>query len=60
MTIGEGDELKYKFTRQLYRVKIIKNGTFVLESKDTLDRVWIGGGDLDLFFEMTEKEERQN
>jgi len=60
MTIGEGDELKYKFTGQLYRVKIIKNETFVLESEDTLDRMWIGGGDLDLFFEMTEKEERQN
>jgi hypothetical protein len=60
MTIGEGDELKYKFTGQLYRVKIIKNGTFVLESEDTLDRMWIGGEDLDLFFEMTEKEERQN
>ena len=58
--IGKGDELKYRITGQLHRVKIIKNGTFVLESEDKLDRVWMGGEDLDLFFEMTKKEKQRN
>ncbi len=56
MKIGEGDRLRYKFAEQFYRVKISRNGTFVLESEDATDTIWIGDGDLDLFFEMAEKE----
>jgi hypothetical protein len=55
MKIGEGDRLRYKFAEQFYTVKIFKNGTFVLESEDTTDTVWIGDRDLDLFFETAEK-----
>jgi hypothetical protein len=36
-------------------VKIIKEGTFILESADTPYRMWFGEGDLELFFEMAEK-----
>ncbi len=55
MKIGEGDRLKYKFADQFYRVKILKNATFVLECEDATDMVWIGDGDLDLFFETAEE-----
>ncbi len=58
MMIGEGDKLKYKFSEQLYRVKIVKHGTFVLESEDPPDKTWIGDGDLDLFFEIVEKRKK--
>ena len=54
MMIEEGDKLKYRFSEQLYRVKIFKHGTFVLQSEDPPDRTWIGDGDLDLFFEIVE------
>ena len=55
MTTMEGEMLKHKLTGQLYQVKIIKNGTFILESKDTPYRLWFCEGDLKLFFEMAEK-----
>jgi hypothetical protein len=55
MTTMEGEMLKHKLTGQLYQVKIIKNGTFILESKDTPYRLWFDEGDLKLFFEMAEK-----
>jgi hypothetical protein len=55
MRIEEGDRFKHKLTGQLYEVKIIKEGTFILESADTPYRMWFGEGDLELFFEMAEK-----
>jgi len=51
MTIVEGDRFKHTITGQLYKVKVIKNGTLILECEDTPSRWWIGDGDLDLFFE---------
>jgi len=58
MAIMEGDILKHKFTEQLYTVRIIKNGTFILESKDSPYRVWIGDGNVDLFFKIVEKSKK--
>jgi hypothetical protein len=55
MAFVEGDRFKHKIDGQFYKVKIIKNGTFVLESEDTPNRTWIGDGDLDLFFEIVEE-----
>jgi hypothetical protein len=55
MTIVEGDRFKHIITGQLFKVKIIKNGTIILECEDTPSRWWIGNGDVDLFFETTEK-----
>jgi hypothetical protein len=55
MRIEEGDRFKHKLTGQLYEVKIIKEGTFILESADTPYRMWFGEGDLELFFEMAER-----
>lgn len=51
MAITEGDKYKHKFTGQVYKVKIIKNGTVILESKDSPNRMWFGDKDLELFFE---------
>jgi hypothetical protein len=35
MRIVEGDRLKHKLTGRLYELKTIKDGAFVLESKET-------------------------
>ncbi len=51
MRIVKGDRLKHKLTGQLYELKIIKEGTFVLESEETPYRMWFGERDLELFFE---------
>jgi hypothetical protein len=59
MRIVEGDRLKHKFTGQLYELKIIKEGTFILESEDTPYRMWFGERDLELFFEMAKKRRRR-
>jgi hypothetical protein len=59
MRIVEGDRLKHKLTGQLYELKIIKDGTFVLESKDTPYRMWFGERDLELFFERAQKRKRR-
>jgi hypothetical protein len=55
MAIMKGDRFKDKLTGKLYEVKVIKNGTLVLEGGDTPNRIWIGDGDVNLFFEMLEK-----
>ena len=58
MAFVEGDRFKHKIDGKFYKVKIIKNGTLVLESEDTSNRTWIGDGDLDLFFETAEKRKK--
>jgi hypothetical protein len=55
MVITEGEKFKHKFTGQLYRVKIVKNGTVVLESEDSPNRIWFGDKDVKLFFEAVER-----
>jgi len=55
MNIGKGDRFKHKLTGQLYEVKMIKDGTFILESAHTPYRMWFGEEGVELFFEMTEK-----
>jgi hypothetical protein len=59
MRIAEGDRLKHKLTGQLYELKIVKDGTFVLESKQTPYRMWFGERDLQLFFERAGKRKRR-
>ena len=58
MKIGQGDRFKHKFTGRIYEVKIIKDDTFILESADSPYRLWFGGGDLELFFEMSDRKKR--
>jgi hypothetical protein len=58
MRIVEGDRLKHKLTGQFYELKIVKDGTFVLESQDTPYRMWFGERDLELFFERARKRKR--
>jgi hypothetical protein len=58
MGFVEGDRFKHKIDGQFYKVKIIKNGTFILEAEDKPNRMWIGDGDLDLFFETAEKRKK--
>ena len=58
MKIAEGDRFKHKLTGQLYKVRIIKDDTFILESAETPYRMWFGEADLKLFFEMAEKRKR--
>lgn len=55
MAITEGEKFKHKFTGQLYQVKIVKNGTVVLESEDSPNRIWFGDKDMKLFFEAVER-----
>jgi len=55
MKILEGDRLKHKLTGQLYELKTIKDGTFVLQSEETPYRMWFGERDLELFFEAAKK-----
>ena len=59
MRIVEGDRLKHKLTGQLYELKIIKEGTFVLESEETPYRMWFGERDLELFFVRAGKRKRR-
>ena len=59
MTFVEGDRFKHKVTGDLYEVKIIKDGTFILESADTPYRMWFNKDGLEKFFEMTEKKSPQ-
>jgi len=59
MRIAEGDRLKHRLTGQLYELKIIKNGTFVLQSEKTPYRMWFGERDLELFFERAGKRKRR-
>ncbi len=59
MRIAEGDRLKHKLTGQLYELKIIDKGTFVLESEKTPYRMWFGERDLELFFERTGRRKRR-
>jgi hypothetical protein len=54
VAIAEGDKFKHKLTGQLYSVKIVKDGTVVLESEDSPNRVWFGDKDVELFFETVE------
>ena len=51
--------MKHRLTGQLYELKTIKDGTFILESEDTPYRMWFGERDLELFFEMAEKRKRR-
>ncbi len=55
MRIAEGDRFKHKSTGQLYEVKMMKDGTFILESAHTPYRMWFGQDGLELFFEIAEK-----
>jgi hypothetical protein len=50
MAFVEGDRFKHKFTGKLYKVKIIKDDTLILESADTPYRMWFGEESLELFF----------
>jgi hypothetical protein len=59
MKIAEGDRLKHKLTGQLYELKTIKDGTFILESEETPYRMWFGERDLELFFETARKTKRR-
>ena len=59
MRIVEGDRLKHKLTGQLYELKIVRDDTFVLESKDTPYRMWFGQRDLELFFERAGKKKKK-
>jgi hypothetical protein len=59
MKIVEGDRLKHKLTGQLYQLKMMKEGTFVLESQDTPYRMWFGERDLELFFKKAGKRKRR-
>jgi len=59
MRIVEGDRLKHKLTGYLYELKTIKEGAFVLESKETPYRMWFGERDLELFFERVGKRKRK-
>jgi len=58
MAITEGDKFKHKFTGQVYKVKIINNGTVILESKDSPNRMWFGDKDVELFFDTVERKKK--
>ena len=55
MRMVQGDRLKHRFTGQLYELKTVKDGTFILESEETPYRMWFGERDLEIFFETTKK-----
>jgi hypothetical protein len=55
MAITEGEKFKHKFTGQLYRVKIVKDGTVILESEDSPNRMRFGDKDVELFFETVDR-----
>ncbi len=54
MKVQEGDTFKHRITGQLYNVKTIINGKFILESLDPPHKLWFGGEDMELFFEVSE------
>jgi len=58
MRIVEGDRFKHKCNGQLYEVKIIRDDTFILKAPDSPYRMWLGEGDLELYFEMVERRKR--
>ena len=58
MAIAEGDKFKHKLTGQLYSVKIVRNGTVILESEGSPNRMWFGDGDVELFFEVVERRKK--
>jgi hypothetical protein len=58
MAIAEGDKFKHKLTGQLYSVKIVKNGTVILESEGSPNRMWFGDKDVELFFEAVERRKK--
>mgnify|MGYP005840222899 CR=1 FL=1 len=51
----EGDRLKHRLTGQLYELKTIKDGVFILQSEETPYRMWFGESDLNLFFEIPKR-----
>jgi len=55
MRMVQGDRLKHRFTGQLYELKTVKDGTFILESEETPYRMWFGERDLEIFFETARK-----
>jgi len=54
MQVQEGDTFKHRITGELYKVKAIINGKFILESLDTPHKLWIGDEDVGLFFQVGE------
>jgi hypothetical protein len=58
MAIAEGDKFKHKLTGQLYSVKIVKNGTVILESEYPPNRMWFGDEDVELFFEAVKRRKK--
>lgn len=58
MLCVKGDKLKHKKDDRFFKVRVIKSGTFLLESEDTLNWVWLKDRDLNLFFEPVEKMEQ--
>jgi hypothetical protein len=58
MRIGEGDRFKHRLTGQIYEVKRIEEGTFILDSADSPYRMWCGEGEMELFFEMAIRKKR--
>ncbi len=54
----KGDKLKHKIDERFFKVRMIKSGTFLLESEDTLNWVWLKDKDLNLFFEPVGKMEQ--
>jgi len=57
MLCVKGDRLKHKIDEKFYTVRIIKNGTFILESENTPNWVYLGDRDLNLYFEPAERRE---
>jgi hypothetical protein len=55
MRMAEGDRLKHRLTGQLYELKTVKDGIFILESEDTPYRMWFGETDVKQFFEMAKR-----
>lgn len=57
MTIVSGDRFKHKLDGGLYKVKVIRKGSpllefFVLESENSPNRIWVGEEeDVEVFFE---------
>jgi hypothetical protein len=54
MKILEGNKLKSKLTGTIFEVKVIKDRSVVLESKDGPEQEWTDMGNLPLFFEEAE------
>ncbi|MEI9477522.1 MAG: hypothetical protein WCO26_13210 [Deltaproteobacteria bacterium] len=54
MKVLEGNKLKSKLTGTIFEVKIIKDRSVILESRDGSDQEWTDMGNLPLFFEEAE------